>query len=114
MNNKMPILAGLAVGFALVVAAGSLGLMIAGLLMLLSVPLVVRGGLPVLSAVLTGFGALWTVLVLGQLNRGGAAADDGLRLAVGLVPLALGLTLLVVAAARRRPGPDELGVDALR
>lgn len=114
MNNTiLPFVAGVGLGFALVVAVGSLGLMIAGFFAVLSVPLVARGGLKPLAGVLSGFGALWTVLILGQVDRGGATANEGLWLAVGLIPLAVGLALLVAAAARGRSGSDGLGVDAL-
>lgn len=49
------------------------------------------------SGFLTGFGALWTGLIIGQLNSG--AERDGLVvfwMAVGVVPLAIGWVLAAV------------------
>jgi hypothetical protein len=113
MNKATLFLPGLGFGAALVVFLGYLGPMIGGLFLLLLIPLVVRGGLPVLSGVLVGFGGIWTGLTLTQFDRGGATSDDGLWLAVGLVPLVAGVGLLAFAVLRNRSNPDGSGADAV-
>jgi hypothetical protein len=113
MNRATLFLPGLGFGAALVVFLGYFGLMIGGLFLLLLAPLVVRGGLPVLSGMLVGFGGIWTGLTLTQFDRGGATSDGGPWLAVGLVPLIVGVGILVLALVRNRPTPDGGGVDAV-
>jgi hypothetical protein len=74
----------------------SFGLLAALLFLLLAVPLVVRGAhLVAASGLLTGFGASWTLLISRQFASGGSLDNSTFWLAVGIVPLALGLASLV-------------------
>jgi hypothetical protein len=61
----------------------------------LLIPLVRRGGLVALSGVLTGFGALWSFLILLKWTSSSLDTRAG-WLVVGLVPLAIGLVLLAI------------------
>jgi hypothetical protein len=74
---------------------------------LLAVPLIVRGAhLVALSGLLTGFGGFWTFLMARQFASGGTLDNSTSWLAVGIVPLATGLALLLFVAWRelsRRP-----------
>ncbi len=85
----------------------SFGLLAALLFLLLAVPLVVRGAhLVALSGLLTGFGGFWTFLMARQFASGGTLDNSTFWLAVGIVPLATGLALLVFVGWRelsRRP-----------
>jgi len=79
----------------------SFGLLAALLFLLLAVPLVVRGAhLVALSGLLTGFGAFWTFLMARQFASGGTLDNSTFWLAVGIVPLAIGLALLVFVVWR--------------
>ena len=83
----------------------SFGLLAALLFLLLAVPLVVRGAhLVALSGLLTGFGALWTFLMARQLSSGGTLDNSAFWLAVGLVPVAAGVGLLVFVTWREVSG----------
>jgi hypothetical protein len=85
----------------------SLGLLAALLFLVLAVPLVVRGAhLVALSGLLTGFGGFWTFLMARQASSGGTLDNSTFWLAVGIVPLATGLALLVLVGwqeVSRRP-----------
>jgi hypothetical protein len=59
----------------------------------------------VLSGLLTGFGALWSFLVLRVLLSDATQENGAFWLAVGVVPLVAGLALLLVANQR----PCDLG-----
>jgi hypothetical protein len=86
----------------------SLGGLIGMLLFLsLSIPLVIRGDHAVaLSGVLTGFGGFWLFLLARQFSSGATLDNSTFWIAVGVVPLTIGLALLVFALWRRasRPG----------
>jgi len=89
----------------------SLGLLIAILAIGTIVAIAVRhAGLLGLSGVLTGFGACWTVLVLRIPATGGSLDNLAFWLAVGLVPLVVGLAALALTASPRPgglPPPDS-------
>lgn len=73
------------------------------LALVLAVALVVRGAhLVALSGLLTGFGALWTFLLVLQFASGSTLDNSTFWLSVGFVPLAVGLILLVFVAWRSR------------
>ena len=79
----------------------SFGLLAALLVLLLAVPLILRGDHVVaLSGLLTGFGAFWSFLMAGQFASDGATDNAGFWIAVGIVPLVLGCALIVPIAAR--------------
>lgn len=79
----------------------SFGPLVALLFLGLAVPLVVRGAhLVALSGLFTGFGASWTFLMARQLTSGGTLDNATSWLAVGVVPLVIGLALLVFVALR--------------
>jgi len=79
----------------------SLGLLAAILFMLLAVPLIIRSDrLVALSGLLTGFGGFWLFLLARQYSSGGTLDNDAFWIAVGVAPLATGLTLLVATVAR--------------
>lgn len=113
MNRPMLFLPGLGFGAVLVVFLGSFGPMIGGFFLLLLIPFVVRGGLPLLSGMLVGFGGIWTGLTLSQFDRGGVTGNGGLWLAIGLVPLIAGVGILLLALIRNRPTADGGGADAV-
>ena len=106
-------LATAALGLAISLLAGMVGFVIGGLFLFAMIPLISRGRWAAVAGSLVGFGAGWTALVALQLSRGGTSDKDLMWLAVGVVPLAVGLivtTILVVLAMRRANGP---GGDAL-
>ena len=80
----------------------SLGLLALLLYMLATTPLIVRWGLVALSGLLTGFGAFWLFLMARALADGGRMADGSFWVAVGVVPLGIGLALLLLTLARGR------------
>lgn len=76
------------------------GLLGSVLFLLFATPLVIRGDhVVVLSGLLVGFGALWSLLMARQFATGGTLDNASFWTAVGVVPLALGCTLLIVAVA---------------
>lgn len=70
------------------------------------IPVVVRGRAVALGALLVGFGGMWTGMMVNQFRSGGTTGEnDAAWLAVGLVPLAIGIAILAggrLLAARRR------------
>jgi hypothetical protein len=75
------------------------GPLAAFLTLLLSVPVMVRRPhLVAVSGLLTGFGGLWTYLMVGVFTSGGKQDNGTFWLAVGAVPLSVGLVLLAFAA----------------
>lgn len=112
MNKPGLFAAGVGFGAAALVFV-YLGLMFGALYLLLVIPFVVRGGLPVLSGMLIGFGGIWTGLTLTQFDRGGVTSDGELWLAVGLAPLVAGVGIMVLALVRSRPVPDGGAADAV-
>ncbi len=79
----------------------SFGLLAAPLVLLLAIPLIIRGDhLVALSGLLTGFGAFWSFLVARQFASGGTTDNADFWVAVGLVPLVLGCALVGLVAAR--------------
>ncbi len=99
--------------FVLGVAAAwvtGFGILAALLFLLLSAPLAVRGPLVVFSGLLLGFGALSTFQMARQFASGGTLYSATFWLALGIVPLAIGLVLLVFLAWRelaRRSTPER-------
>ena len=88
----------------------SLGLLIAMLAIGTIVAIAVRhAGLLGLSGVLTGFGACWTVLVLRIPATGGSLDNLAFWLAVGLVPLVVGLAALAATTLLRLRGFPPTG-----
>jgi hypothetical protein len=86
----------------------SFGLIAALLLLLLAMPLVVRGDHVVaLSGLLTGFGGFWSFLMARQAASGGVTDNEGFWVAVGVVPLLLGCALTVLSAARSGRHPPD-------
>lgn len=79
----------------------SFGLLAALLVLLLMIPLILRGD-PVgaLSGLLTGFGAFWSFLMARQFASGGTTDNADFWIAVGIVPLVLGCALIVPIAVR--------------
>lgn len=83
---------------ALIMGIGGL---LGSLLLLLALPLVVRGDHTVaLSGLLTGFGALWSYGLTRQLETGGTLDDAQFWTALGLIPLVVGGILLALVVAR--------------
>jgi hypothetical protein len=69
--------------------------------LLLGVPLLIRRPhLVAVSGLLTGFGGLWTYFLVRVLASGGNQDNATFWLAVGLIPLLVGLTLLLFIARR--------------
>jgi hypothetical protein len=102
-----------ALGLALSLLVGLLGFLIGGLFLFAMIPLFGRGRWAAVAGSLLGFGAGWTLLVALQLGRAGASGNDPLWLAVGLVPLAIGLAITTALALFATRGSDDGGGDAL-
>ena len=80
------------------------------LTLLLAIPVIVRRPhLVALSGLLTGFGGVWTYLLVRVFNSGGIQDNGTFWLAVGLVPLTIGLGLLAFAARHGRARGSSLG-----
>jgi hypothetical protein len=62
-----------------------------------------------LSGLLTGFGGLWTYLEVRVFTSGGMQDNGTFWLAVGLVPLVIGLTVLALVARRDRSARSVRG-----
>jgi hypothetical protein len=95
-------LAGVMVSVIAILAAvfGPYGILLA---MLLAIPFVRRrDGRVALSGLLTGFGAIWLILLARQASSGGVLEDAVFWIAVGVVFLLAGLGLLASVAVRTR------------
>ena len=78
--------------------------------LLLAIPVIVRRPhLVALSGLLTGFGGLWTYLLVRVFTSRGIQEDGTFWLAVGLVPLVVGLTVLAFVARRDRSARSVRG-----
>jgi hypothetical protein len=73
---------------------------------LLVIPLARKpGGPAAVSGLLTGFGALWLLLMVAESSSGGQLDNATFWAAVGAVPLAIGLALPIwIVSAPRPPG----------
>lgn len=92
-------------GAAAVLITSIGGLLGSVLFLLLASPLVIRGNHAVaLSGLLMGFGGLWSFAMARQFATGGTLDNAQFWIAVGIVPLAVGIALLAIAVvgARRR------------
>ncbi len=70
-------------------------------LFLVALPLVLKSDrLPALSGLLTGFGGLWLLLIASQIASGATLDNASFWLAVGVIPLAIGLALGAAAVAQ--------------
>ena len=86
------------------------GPLAAFLTLLIAVPVIVRRPhLVALSGLLTGFGGVWTYLLVRVFNSGGIQDNGTFWLAVGLVPLVIGLTMLALVARRDRSARSVRG-----
>jgi large-conductance mechanosensitive channel len=78
-----------------VILASALGLMFAVLVALLAIPLIRRkDGRVGLSGLLTGFGAVWLLLIANESVSGGTLDNAAFWVAVGVVPLVAGVAIL--------------------
>lgn len=100
-------------GIAASLLVGLLGFLVGGLFLVAIVPLYGRGRWAAVAGSLLGFGIGWTLLVSLQLGRGGTSGNDPLWLGIGLVPLAIGLTVTIALGARAMARADDHGGDAL-
>ncbi len=90
---------GLGAGDALL--TGLVGVVFGGLFFVLCLPLVIRGDRrSALSGLLTGFGGTWLALLGVQASTGGELANSTPWIALGAVPLVLGLALLIARRSR--------------
>ena len=104
MNRGLPWITTAVLGAAASLIMG-IGGLAGGIFLLLALPLVVRGTrLVALSGLLTGFGAFWLVMMGRQFSSGGSLDNSPLWLAVGIVPLVIGLVLTVPVAWRQITG----------
>jgi uncharacterized membrane protein len=94
----------------LAVAFGPYGILLA---MLLAMPFVRRrDGRVALSGLLTGFGAIWLILLARQASSGGVLDNAVFWIAVGAVILLAGLVLLASVAIRTRSGISHHGATS--
>jgi hypothetical protein len=99
-------LLGVALGITTVLAS-ALALMAATAVALLVIPLAREpGGLAAVSGLLTGFGALWLTLIVGESSSGGVSDSAPFWAGVGAIPLAFGVALAVWILAAARPRRD--------
>lgn len=112
MNTSLQFAAGLGLGAAQLIF-GYLGMIPGGLYLLVLILVLARGGRWVLAGALVGFGGILTGLVLTQFDRGGAATDSRLWLAVGAIPLVVGIGIVALSVLRIRHPSDERETDAL-
>ena len=76
---------------------GFLGVIFGGIFFVLALPLAVRGDrASALSGLLLGFGTVWLAMMARQFATGGHLDDPTPWLALGIVPLALGLLVALV------------------
>jgi uncharacterized membrane protein len=102
MSRTLLWLAGLGVSVIAILAAvfGPYGIALASLLV---IPFVRRpDGRVALSGLLTGFGAIWLMLLAWQSSSGGVLDDAFFWNALGVLILVAGLALLASVAARAR------------
>jgi len=102
MSRPFLWLAGVVVSVIAILAAafGPYGILLA---MLLAIPFVrQRDGRVALSGLLTGFGAIWLILLAQQASSGGVLENAVFWIAVGVVFLLAGLGLLASVAVRTR------------
>jgi hypothetical protein len=103
----------LVLGLAVALLVGLLGFLVGGLFLVAMIPIYGRGRWAAVAGSLVGFGAAWSLLIGLQLGRGGASDNDPLWVAVGVVPLVIGLAVALTLIIRRPPGPDGRAGDAL-
>jgi hypothetical protein len=83
----------------------SQGILAALLALVLAAPLIIWGDrLVALSGLLIGFGALWSAGMARQLAASARLDEYGFWVALGAIPLVVGLGLLVIVLWRRRRG----------
>lgn len=93
-------------GGALLTGVG--GVLFGGLFFVLALLLAIRGDrLAVLSGLLAGFGSTWLVLLVRASASGGELDDAAAWVALGVIPLALGLVLVAIRIARHRTSGIE-------
>ncbi|MGH2966871.1 MAG: hypothetical protein ACRDMH_16015 [Solirubrobacterales bacterium] len=101
MNRLLLWITTAVLGAAAALITGIGGLLAGLLLLVLAVPLVLRGAHAVaLSGLMTGFGTLWSFAMAQQPVTGGVLHDAEFWWAVGIVPLVIGGSLLVLVATR--------------
>ena len=109
MSRPMLWVSGVLVGVVAVVAS-ALGMLGALLALLLAIPLIRRSeGRFALSGLLTGFGALWLILMEREFASGGVLDGAPFWVAVGVLPLVIGLGLLAATAGRNLTTRDSVG-----
>ena len=106
MNAQRPLV------WPITLVLGGAGAVLAGIggpfgyvFLVAALPLAWRGRALGLAGLLVGFGGVWLLLMAHQFASGGRLADPAPWLAVGAVPLAIGLVLALVGlglAERRR------------
>jgi hypothetical protein len=80
----------------------SFGLLVVSVFLVSTVPLILRGErLLALSGLLIGFGGCWSLLLMSQLSRGGVLDNADFWTAVGVAPLAIGVSLLLPVLVNR-------------
>jgi hypothetical protein len=103
----------LTLGLAVALLVGLLGLFVGGLFLFAMIPIYGRGRWAALAGSLVGFGAAWSLLIGLQLGRGSANGNDPIWVALGVVPMVIGLAVTLTLILRRPPGPGGRGGDAL-
>jgi hypothetical protein len=94
------VIAALAGGIAILSVSLGLITFLVTLLLLVLLALRSRSSNVAMSGLLTGFGAVWSCLIAGQLTSEGATDNAGFWLAVGVVPLIVGCAMAVPVVAR--------------
>ncbi len=100
--NRLTLWVTAAFSGGIVVLMTSLGLIASLSILLLAVLLALRSRdrAVAVSGVLTGFGAIWSFLMVGQAGSAGATDNFGFWAAVGIVPLVVGCALVVPTVVR--------------
>jgi hypothetical protein len=91
---------GLVLGAGVALLTGLLGVGAGAILFVLAVLIVRRERFVAWSGLLLGFGATWLAGLARQATSGGSLEDSAPWLALGIVPLAVGLLMALVQIAR--------------
>jgi hypothetical protein len=100
------VLTGLLVGAGAAVLVAAFGPLYGGVFLLPLLPFAVRGGVRAMPAELIGFGVVWSALIARQMLGGGLSGDHASLIAVGVIPIGVGMLLALLATmSRGQVGP---------
>jgi len=98
---------GLVFGAGIALLTGLLGVGVGAILFVVAVLIVRRERFAAWSGLLLGFGATWLAVLARQATSGGHLEDSTPWLALGIVPLAVGLLMALVRLVRHGQPPID-------